>query len=77
MKIGQIMSHQYDISSGSSTNLLTTSKNIKQLEEIVEKLNKKYGRGGNDFTLNFSLKIIDTEKIPTSLNREEINALWK
>lgn len=40
MKIGLLLSHYYDEECGSSEETLVTTKNIKQLEGIAEKLDK-------------------------------------
>ena len=76
MKIGFLIVEHYDIGYGSSENELDNSLNVKQLEEISEKLNKKFGYSSETNSLSFSVKVIDTKKVKTSLSRKEINSLW-
>lgn len=73
MKIGVLKSHYYDEGCGSSTDELATTKNIKQLEDIAVKLNKKHGCSYRNFTVT----VIDTKEVKESLSRKEISNLWR
>ena len=72
MQFGILKSYYYDEGCGSSENELATSKNIKQLEDIASKMNKKYGSKEREF----SVTIIDTSVIKESLSRKDISNLW-
>lgn len=78
MLIGQIIAYDYDIGCGTSvTPLGEKSFNIKQLQEIAEKLNKKHGRSSEVDSLKFIVDITDTKKVKDSLSRNDISNLWK
>jgi len=78
MKIYQLICSQYDISSGNSERILTTSLNGTQLKSVANRLNAKYGSNKNatDYTTEFSVETIDTKTVRSSLTREEIDGLW-
>jgi hypothetical protein len=78
MKIYQLMCFQSDISSGNSETILETTKNKQQLESIAVKLNKKYGSSpkAEDYITEFSVQEIDTNTIPDTLTKSQIDNLW-
>jgi len=77
MLIGELIVSENDIGCGDSSQILETTKNIKQLQEISEKLNKKYGESSETNSRSFSVKIIDTKNVKDSLTKEDIRNLWR